>query len=256
VVKSNLNKVLLGWLFLFAAVIPKANGDEPKLLNYEQAGFALTLPIGWNEIPTDVLKSFVEATSKLSGAARKQSYDFGYQSSSSSNWFDYPYILVQVGNTGLIPEEELAKLAKHDATLDQSVKGAQKSLPSIVSGVGVSETSFDNQTHTLRLLAQMNVAGAGEVALLSTIILTSRGTITIHCYARKREFETFRSAFESILNSVKLSDELRYRHVSRGSDGAQRILGYVLIGGLIGLLVGVVRWLFSGRPPRIRPTGA
>lgn len=249
-------RIANGWLgiaFLLAAMVAETSGDESKLLNYDQAGFALTLPVGWREIPPDVLKSFVEATSKLNDSLRRQSYDFGYQLASSSNWFVYPYILVQVGNTGPIPEQELARLAKNDAGLDRSTKGAEKGMPSIVSGVGVSETSFNPQTHTLKMSAHMNVVGAGEVALLSTIILTSRGTLTIHCYAKQSEFETFRTVFESILDSVKLSENLRYRPVSRGSDGGSRILGYAFVGGLIGLLVGLIRWLFIGRPPRIRP---
>ncbi len=78
--------------------------------NIQKNGYVISIPAGWIEIPTDIIEKYEKMISNLGPNAIKQHYDCGFQLDSKKNWFEYPYVLMQVNNLGRIPENQLVKL--------------------------------------------------------------------------------------------------------------------------------------------------
>ena len=74
--------------------------------------FTIRLPAGWREIPKDVIDTQFKAMAELAPQLPRQTYDCGFQLDASSRWFQYPYILVQVQNTGRPPDFPLKSLSR------------------------------------------------------------------------------------------------------------------------------------------------
>ncbi len=106
--------------------------------------FSITIPDGWVEIPKDVIDEYEEETAKLVPNMPAQHYDYGFQLGSSANWLDYPYVLVQLKNTGRIPESQLEKLEGYSA--QESLDKHKKALSSIMSDIEAGKMIYDKQT--------------------------------------------------------------------------------------------------------------
>jgi hypothetical protein len=115
-------------LIVMFAGVSTASASELK-----KNGFSISLPDEWVEIPRDVIDAYEKEIARLAPNAPAPHYDYGFQLGSSQNWFEYPYILVQINNTGRIPESQLEKFEAYN--IQESLDKHKKGLSSIMSNI-------------------------------------------------------------------------------------------------------------------------
>jgi hypothetical protein len=212
-------------------------------------GFTIHLPEYWIAIPQNVLDSYSEAVSKMMSNTEKQPYAYGFQLSSSQNWLDYPYILIQVKKSGRISEGQLKSIKKVRRELDKGVKKNQDKMATIVSDVQVGETIYDFSSHILFSKMDMDVRGIGLVKGFMAILLTEEGAIEIFCYATASEFSDYAPIFERIARGVVVDDRLKYK--TRIIDSIPFLSGIdwskAIKGAIIGVIIALIAGLFRKR---------
>ena len=210
-------------------------------------GFTIHLPEYWIAIPKDVLDSYSEAVAKMVPNTEKQTYAYGFQLSSSQNWLDFPYILIQVKRKGRISEGQLKSIKKVQRELDKGVKETRDKMVTIVSDVQVGETLYDFSSHILFSKMEMDVRGTGLVKGLMAILLTEEGEIEIFSYAKASEYSDYAPIFERIARGVVVDDRLKYK--PRIIDSIPFLSGInwskaitaAIVGGIIALIAGLFR---------------
>lgn len=211
-----------------------------------EKGFKLNLPADWIAIPKQALNQFSAHLKKVAPDAARPQYDFGFQLRASQNWFEYPYILVQVKNNGRLPESELKNLKKIESGLNQGASEAENRMSALLTQAQIGETFYDERSQRLWATMSINVADVGMVKSLLVFFLTERGMIAFGGYAKEADFAYHSNVFESIINSVSLADNLRYQ--PRWTDALPgagridwgRIFKKALIGAVIGAIIGAI----------------
>jgi len=198
--------ILITYLLLVvtAAGVSIASGSE-----LHKNGFSITLPDGWVEMHRDVIDAYQEELARLASNAPPQHYDYGFQLGSSKNWFEYPYILVQLKNTGRIPESQLEKLERYSVqeTLDKHKKG----LSSIMSDIEVGKIIYDKQTKMIWMRIESNVVNIGPISGLSGMVPTEKGFIQVMGYSLRENYSTYEPIFQSVALSISPEAGLAYR---------------------------------------------
>ena len=230
-------------LLALAGRVYSAESDAP-VVHYDRDGFAMSVPGGWKEIPAAVLKDYADKLARLQPNAPRQEFQGGFQLTSAQQWFTYPYVMIQIRNTGRVPEGQFTKAAGIQGAAEKGLKKAESQLSTILSESELTEPRYDPQKHALFMNGSMNVAGVGKVKMTSATLLSEKGTISVYCYASVSDFAAYAKPFETMLNSVQLSEELRYK--PRPSD-TNAVLGFLdrvgsgaLRGAIVGAIVGLV----------------
>jgi hypothetical protein len=97
----------------------------------QKTGFSISPPPGWREIPTDVIAACEKDIARKAPNAPSQHYDYGFQPADSKTWFDYPYILIQVRESGRLSERQLGAL--EGCSMEDRVNQLKKGLGSFVT---------------------------------------------------------------------------------------------------------------------------
>lgn len=171
--------------------------------------FSIAIPDGWVEVPIDVIDAYEKETARLAPNVTAQHYDYGFQLDSSKNWFEYPYVLVQVKNIGRIPESQLEKLEGH--SVQESLDKHKKGLSSIVSDIQAGKMVYDKQTKIIWMLIQSNVVNVGPVSGISGMIPTEKGFIQIVGHSLRDDYSKYEPIFRSIVLSVTPEPALIYK---------------------------------------------
>lgn len=240
--------VCFSLMFLQGQSVYSAEGNFVEI---NKPDFSFRLPGGWIEIPSEVI---IAANDKIKqqapAGANVPVYDYGFQRDPVNNWMEYPYILVQVMNTGRIPEYQLKSMPK--LTEEQQNKAA--SLSPAISSIEMGQTYYDEAAHVVWMTAQSDIAGIGKVANLTGMIPTQKGFVIMHAYSPAEAFQTYVPLFQKIISSTAINPNIAYnpnfndlspteRIVSKGISGA--ISGAVL-GGLVGG-IGALSYFFKKR---------
>jgi len=236
-------RILTSALMALAGPAYSAESDPP-VFHYDRDGVAISVPTGWTEIPAAILKDYTDKLARLQPNAPRQEFQGGFQLTSAEQWFTYPYVMIQIRNTGRVPEGQFTKSAGIHGAAEKGLKKAESQLSTILSESKLTEPRYDPQKHALFMNGSMNVAGVGKVRMTSATLLSEKGTISVYCYALEGDFAAYLKPFETMLNSVELSEELRYK--PRPSD-TNAVLGFLervgsgaLRGAIIGAIVGLV----------------
>jgi hypothetical protein len=210
-------------------------------------GFTLYMPSNWSSIPKDVLNAQVETIAKMAPKATIQTPNYGFQLSSAQNWFEYPYIFVQVNHAGRWPESQLKSIKQVSRSFNQGLTEAQDSMPSLVSDAQEGETVYESQTHILWSQFSMDVKNVGTVRVLTGTILTEVGTIGIYAYVKEQDFPRYLPILEAIIRNTAIADDLRYKPritdsipVGAGIDWCEALgkaLGVTIFFALFGVLI-------------------
>lgn len=215
--------------------------DQPKL------GYSVTLPDDWVQLPYTVVSNYTRTIQKMANGGFNESYDDGFQRSAQGQWFKYPYILVQIKETGRVPERQLAQMKTLRSDVQRGADMAAKKLSAVVSDMSVGDTYYDATNKCILVRSTASVAGVGDIKALTCGYLTERGIIFFHCYALSGQFDDLLPVFQKLLRSVRIKDGLRYRpHLSdRTGFDFGRVGRSGLIGGVVGGLAGLVLGLFK-----------
>jgi hypothetical protein len=229
----------------FSAFVPLAfaTGD------FQKPGLTLSLPDGWMEIPQDVLTSVRDELVRQAPNAKIPKYDYGFQLETGQNWMAYPYILVQVSNSGRVPEHQLKSMPKMD--LNEMFKNKAADLKSLMSNASLGQMQYDETAHVVWITFQSDVVGTGKVQGISGLIPTEKGYLQVHCYSEESNFQTYLPTFRQIVTSLAVSPDLAYKPrwtdnspILSGMDWSQvavKAIGGAIIAGLIALFAALMR---------------
>ena len=200
---------LIVLLVLSIAIVAfgKAYGGEL----HQKDGFSITLPDGGVEMPRNIIDAYENEISKQAPNAQKQHYDYGFQLESSNNWFEYPYILVQIKSTGRIPENQLEKLEIY--SFKDTINKSKKDLSALVSDIQVGKMYYDKHEKIIWMRIEMNAATVGIVSGVSGMVLTEKGFIQVIGYSLKNNFYSCSFEVKRItksINQISLIAEVHY----------------------------------------------
>ena len=248
--------------------MPKTQAAQlPKAFRAARHDFTIFLPEGWVEIPKARIDAhFASLLRQSPGASRAWGeYDYGYQPGAPSTWFQYPYILIQVKNTGKLrgPPEEVFEAMKSklvgemDKKLDE-VTGSLSFMDSASLDDGLID--FDLGNHVMWIGARAEIANVGPVASAMAICLTEQGVMRVGLATRESEFADHLPVFRRVVSGIKYGPQLKYCPVEgkqRGRTAAEiakraweRMVdnaGALLI---LMLVFGGIAWLASGASGR------
>jgi len=217
---------------------------------HQKKGFAITIPDGWIEMPRNIIDTFENEVSKQAPNVKKQHYDYGFQLESSNNWFEYPYILVQIQDIGRIPENQLEKLEKY--SFKDTIDERKKDLSSLASDIEVGKMYYDKQEKIIWMRLEMNVVNIGIVSGLSGMVPTEKGFIQIVGYSLQNDFSNNEHIFRSVSMSVLPEPDFVYKpkwsdnlppvisRIDWGKVAGKAVAG-AIIGGIIALIVGLTK---------------
>lgn len=216
---------------------------------YQKGIFSISLPDNWVEIPSNVMDAHEKELVRLVPNAPAKHYDYGFQLSSAHKWFEYPYILVRIKNTGRIPESQIEKLKRYQ--LQESLDKQKSNWSNVMSDIQTGKMYYDKTAKIIWLRLEANIIGIGHISGLSGIILTEKGFIQVNGYSLKSNYYAYEPVFRTVAMSVKPSSELIYK--PKWSDSlpsavsgidwskvAGKAIAGAIIGGLISLF-GVLR---------------
>jgi len=180
---SGGKKARLVLLLMIGLTAGAQAADSQKTYEYDRDQFSITLPAEWVEIPTTEITAFVDDLSKRAPEAPAQDYQYGFQLEESEYWFEYPYILIQIGREGRVNEDYLMGLKKlgnpnEEDRLNNAMKG-------VASNFSLEEAVYDPLKHIVwsRINAVLNdgrkvSAILGEVLAENGYILISLGCLS------------------------------------------------------------------------------
>ena len=215
---------------------------------YKKNQFAITIPSGWVEMPRDIIDSYEKLLAEAAPDLPLQHYDYGFQLESSENWFEYPYILIQIKNSGRIPENDLEKLEQ--ISLQKEFDKHEKQVGSIASELQAGKMVFDKHHRIVWMGFEMKVVNVGPISGLSAMIPTEKGLIQVSGYSLRADYPIYDSIFHSIALSTIPIAELAYKphwtdnvpSVVRGINW-DKVIGNTIIGALIGGILGLFSYL-------------
>ncbi|HQO64585.1 MAG TPA: hypothetical protein PK528_13320 [Syntrophorhabdus sp.] len=175
-------------------------------IHYQKDGFSITLPDGWIEIPRDVLDDIRKEVNKL--AKSDQHCDYAFQPETSKYWFEYPYILVQVDNSGRIPEKQLQDFENYP--FQKSLDETRKKMKSITSELELGKTYYDEPNRICWFKLRSEVINIGTILGLSGLIPTEKGYIQVMGYSLRDDLAHIEPTIESVVLSVKPDPNLVY----------------------------------------------
>ena len=226
---------------LMAAVI--ANADE-----YKKNQFNISVPPEWAEIPRDIIGAYEKAVAEAAPDFPIQHYDYGFQLESSENWFEYPYVLIQIKNAGRIAEKDLEKMEQ--LPVQKELDERQRQMGSMVLGLRAGKMVFDRENRIVWMGIDMNVVDKGPVSGLSAMIPTEKGFIQVSGYSLQVDYPEYESIFRSIALSVSPMPELAYKpHWTDNLPSAvsginwEKVFGKGIIGAIIGGALGLFSYL-------------
>ena len=166
----------------------------------QKKGFSISIPSGWVEIPKDTIEVFEKELNKAAPNHPAQHYDYGFQLKSSKKWLEYPYILVQVKNTGRIPESQLKKIESYSVQ-DSLKKNNEKYNALMTEMREVGKTVYNEKTQMIWMQFESNVANIGQVSGIVGMIPTE-GLIIVTGSSRREKYSIYKPFFQSVAASV------------------------------------------------------
>ncbi len=217
---------------------------------FQKEVFSISLPDGWVEMPSDVIDAYEKGIAKLAPNVPAQNYDYGFQLGSADNWFEYPYILVQINNMGRIPEKQIENLEEYSA--QESIDKYKSDFDAVMSDVQAGKMYYDKSAKIIWLHIEFSVVNIGPISGLSGIIPTEKGFIQVSGYSLKSDYASYAPVFRAAAISVTPDSELvykpkwsdRFTPMVSGIDWSKVIVKAVvgaIIGGLIALFAGLLR---------------
>src|SRR6266566_9890293 len=174
-------------------------------------GYSANFPEGWRQIPPQVLADYSDTVKRVSGGKVSQQYQDGYQRDFKGKWLIHPYILVQVKETGRVPEGQLRNMKPFRRGIEKGLGQAADGLGVVLSQAALGETVYDSTNKCLWMQFSANVAGVGPIKAVSCGFLTEKGVIYFHCYSKAAEFEELLPTFQRAMSSVGITEALRYK---------------------------------------------
>ena len=191
-----------------ALIVTVAGVSIVSASELQKKEFSIVLPDGWKEIPREELDRAEEATAKALPHVGSEHWEHGFQLEHSQNWFDYPYVLIQVKHTGRISQGELDKHAGEGSSVNQNI---DKMFSPMISDIQMGKLVYDKQSGLIWMRGEVTVANVGNTSGLLAIIPTEDGIIRVHCSSLTKDYAIYGPLFRSLARSVTPIPSLAYK---------------------------------------------
>jgi Trypsin-like peptidase domain len=205
------------------AAEPPSSSSEVIRMEIPGKGITLILPADWEDIPPNTLEEYENLVARLSNnaaEARKNTmgYVFAAQHKGAGNFFAYPYLIVQVLNTGRISAAHFQDLGNSNSNpVTEAAPKIEKLFPNLLQGVKGTTITYDSTTRRFWLELTMKVVKE-ECHALGTMIPTENGWVEIFLYSSEKDFNFWNPVFHKIGTDAELSPSLAYQ--PRWTDNA------------------------------------
>lgn len=194
-----------------------------------QHDFTIYLPAGWIKVPQMEIDRQLDAVYSQYPNVVRETFDYAFQPDSSEYWFEYPYIMIQVHNTGkrTEPPEKIfrALKAKFVGDLRQEFDKMADNMTgedSFLESASLDDNlvDWDLENHVMWMVTRSQVANVGPVATAMAICLTEKGIMRVGLAVKESEFKQYLPTFRRIVNSIQYESTLKYHPVKYTSLAA------------------------------------
>jgi S1-C subfamily serine protease len=179
-----------------APVEPPSSASEVIRMVIPGRGITLILPADWEDIPPTTLEEYKNVVARLSAnptETRKTStnYVFAAQRKGAENYFAFPYLIVDVLNTGRVSSAHFQDLGNPMAQVAPQI---EKLFPTILKAGKGTTMTYDSATNRFWWELTMKVR-EDNCHALSTTIPTELGFVNIYFYSTEKEFNSWSPIF-------------------------------------------------------------
>jgi hypothetical protein len=171
----------------------------------------LDIPETWNEIPPDVLEFFSLQSAESSGGLMVEIYQHGFRPGNPEADFAPPQVLIQIKESGRLNYRQFLQLPPIELVRDQEAGRLDERMGPLLENLHLNEVSFDRETSSVHVANTLDLKYEGKTMVTSVSYLTERGLFTVHCYALISQHLAMKPVFNSILESVRIDESIRYR---------------------------------------------
>jgi hypothetical protein len=182
--------------------------DTGKVI-LQKNGYSMLLPNEWIEIPPNIIEAFEKDLAKTIPGQSIQHNDCGFQLKSSKKWFEYPYILVQVKNTGRIPQSEFRKA--NISSFQKNIGNVQKNFISLISDLRAEEMFYDERSKIIWIQFESILKNIGPAVSIMGIIPTEKGFIIVTGNSLKDKYSIYKPMLQEFVASVRIDPWLKYK---------------------------------------------
>ena len=232
----------IGYLVFGSLLVIRLNADNlvsagEGMQRFENTNYqyAITLSADWREVDAKTAP-YAKEVLDLTG----DTTCLAYQLASETNFA--ALVFIQIDNHWRVPEPELARLEVDFLR--------RRFLTDRLDVKGLLDSSFDTNTHVLRISSATDMPGAGKVRILEAIHFTEKGSFIVSCIAPGEHFRLVGATFAKALDTFHVDPSLAY-HPRAGAEKQIASSGNVRrvrfrfgwICGICSVALFVARWL-------------
>jgi hypothetical protein len=171
----------------------------------------LEMPETWNEIPPDVLEFFSLQSAESSGGLMVEIYQHGFRPGNPEADFAPPQVLIQIKESGRLNYRQFLQLPPIELMRDQEAGRLDERMGPLLEDLHLNDVFFNRETYSVHVANTLDLKYEGKAMVTSVSYLTERGLFTVHCYALISQHLAMKPVFNSILESVRIDESIRYR---------------------------------------------
>lgn len=185
---------------------------------------------------------------------------FAAQHKGPEDYFTFPYLIVQMLNTGRISAAHFKDLSNINPSKDAGPQ-MEKLFPNLFQGIKGSAITYDPITRRFWIDISIKKAGQ-ECHGLGTLIPTENGWIEIFLYSTEKEFNFWSPVFHKVGTEVELAPSLAYQprwsddstvtsivEAGQGIDWS-KVISYAITGVIVASIAEVFRRKRKQRAPQ------
>ncbi len=242
---TNRSPFLLPTVVFLGSVLHAAvfAGEEFHSSSY---GYNLDVPPGWVEIPRDLVQERYADVLKPDSTVL---YDAGFQLASFDQWFEFPFVLVQViPLPRQINEDEFESYVQMLTGLDidkLADEGISTDARQSLDNFEVGRLQLDAARRRYFYTMNMNVQGVGPVRVFSVGYFGRDSMVMIHFNSLRPDWDRYADVRREIVESFHFDPDKGYSVELAAANPTpppiwQRVLKMTLIGLIVGALYGVI----------------
>ena len=236
---------------IVTAVFLSGERSHAEIFRGTKYGYSITIPSNWMVIPAEKVREAAELLYDHKGSQKiKVITDAAFQSAQSAEWFEYPYVIVQVipyGNYGInrqINEDEFNLFIKSMTGVD-AAKTIDAALPTelreLVSDFNFEKPHIDKTRRRFFVPFMTNITGVGKVRGLTVGYFGRECIVQVNFYAAEGNWDQHISVGTSIIDSFRFDLAKEYVAAAALKPVNRSIWSGVgekaIVGGIIGVLL-------------------
>lgn len=207
----------LSILIVILAIATLSTFSQDKYSDSE-GKYTLDYSVDWKKIPDDIVEKRFKQVQKSIKSDKTINYDAGFQKRLSKGWFTYPYVLINIIETGRLSESDIKKMVgSFENEVKELTEDKSYRYKAIVKKLKMNDTYFEEKHQ--RLISMMDVKTVnGTLTCLMIMNLTSFGSINLYFYTTPNKWESYYQDFMDFADGLVISNEYNYKNESENKD--------------------------------------